>query len=101
MTTAQILVVVLALIAANLPFFTQRILWVRLPVSGAKNFGWRLLELLIGYFVIGGVSALLESRAHGGVYPQHWEFYAATLFLFLVFAFPGFTIRFLWRERRS
>lgn len=101
MTAAQFLVVVLALIAANLPFFSGRILWVRQPANGHKAFGWRLLELLIGYFVVGGIAALLESNAHGGVYPQHWEFYAATLFLFLVFAFPGFTVRFLWRERRS
>jgi hypothetical protein len=30
---------------------------------------------------------------------QNWEFYAVTACLFLVFAFPGFTYRYLWRRR--
>lgn len=101
MTAAQFIVVVLALAGANLPFFTARLfVFGKLPEQG-KHLGWRLLELLVAYFLVGGLAALLESRAHGSVYPQGWEFYAVTLCLFVVFAFPGFTVRYLWRERRS
>lgn len=101
MTASQFLIVVLAIFLANLPFFTRRIFWFGpLPASG-KRFVWRLLEAIAGYFLVGMLAALLESKAHGGVYPQHWEFYAVTVFLFLVFAFPGFTVRYLWRERRN
>ena len=38
-----------------------------------------------------------ESRA-GPVYRQRWEFYAVTVCLFLVFAYPGFIYRYLWRR---
>lgn len=100
MTAAQFIVVILALCAANQPFITQRVFWVK-TLSGGKHLGWHLLELLTGYFLVGFVAALMESKAHGTVYPQRWEFYAVTLFLFFVFAFPGFTARYLWRERRS
>ena len=100
MTVAQVLVVVLALAAANQPFLTRKLFWVRELAKG-KHLGWHLLELLSGYLLVGLLSALLESQAHGSVYPQHWEFYAITLFLYFVFAFPGFTARYLGRERRS
>ena len=101
MTAAQVLVIVLAMVAANLPFFTSRILYVATPRSGEKAFGWRLLEALAGYVVVGAIAMVLESRAYGSAYPQDWQFYAVTFCLFIVFAFPGFMARYLWRQRRS
>ena len=101
MTAAQFLVVILALVAANLPFFSQRLFYFGKPLGQGKHFGWHLLELLVGYLLVGLIAALLESKAHGSVYPQRWEFYAVTVFLFFVLAFPGFTARYLWRERRG
>jgi hypothetical protein len=100
MTAAQGLVILLAIVAANLPFFTRRICYIVVPGTGVKGLAWRLLELLIGYFLVGGIAALLESRAHGSVYPQGWQFYAVTLCLFIVLAFPGFVVRYLWKQRR-
>ncbi len=32
----------------------------------------------------------LENKVTGGLHPQQWEFYVATLCLFVVFALPGF-----------
>ena len=101
MTAAQLLVVVLAMVAANLPFFTSRILFVVTPRSGEKAFGWRLLEAVAGYLIVGVIAKALESRAYGAVYPQDWQFYAITFCLFIVLAFPGFLARYLWRQRRS
>ena len=50
------------------------------------------------YFIVGGVSMLLEVQV-APLHSQNWEFYAVTACLFLVFAFPGFTYRYLWRKR--
>lgn len=101
MTAAQLIVVVLAALAANLPFVSKRVFYFGKPLPNGRHLGWHLLELLSGYALVGLIAALLESSAHGSVYPQRWEFYAVTLFLFFVFAFPGFSVRYLWRERRS
>ena len=54
-TTAAWIVVFAALLAANLPFFTQRLLAV-LPLAHAKGLGLRLLELLVLYFLVGGLA---------------------------------------------
>jgi hypothetical protein len=90
----------LAFVAANLPFLFERILFVRAPAAGNKGLGWRVLELLLLYFVVGGLAHLLEGRAHGSAYAQNWEFYATTLCLFVVFAYPGFVYRYLWQGNK-
>ncbi|MFO6421301.1 DUF2818 family protein [Hylemonella sp. W303a] len=91
--------ILLAVLAANLPFFTERLLAV-LPLPAAlapKNLAWRLLELALLYCVVGGVGLFLEARA-GRVVVQGWEFYAVTAALFLTLAFPGFVWRYLRRQ---
>lgn len=98
MTSSALILLLMTLVAANLPFLVERILFVRKPETGSKHIGWRLLELVLLYFVMGGVAYLVE-RNLGPVQPQRWEFYAVTACLFLVFAFPGFMYRYLWRKR--
>lgn len=91
--------IVLALLAANLPFFTERLLAV-LPLPAAlapKNLGLRLLELVLLYVLVGGIGLWLEQRA-GRIAEQGWEFYAVTATLFLTLAFPGFVWRYLRRQ---
>jgi len=90
------LVVLTALMAANLPFFTHRLFGV-VAVSGAKSLGVRLLEVVVFYFLTGGLALVLEQRA-GQIAPQTWEFYAITGTLFITFAFPGFVYRFLLKR---
>ena len=90
----------LAFLAANLPFLFERVLFARRPSGGEKAFGWRLLELILLYLAVGLFAALLERGAHGVIYPQGWAFYVTTFCLFLVFAFPGFVLRYLWRGKR-
>ena len=88
----------LAAVLANLPFATERIFLVWSPASGVKPIGWRLVELVVYYFVTGAVAWLMESRV-GPAHAQRWEFYATTACLFLVFAYPGYVVRYLWRRR--
>lgn len=89
----------IAFVAANLPLLLERVLFVLAPRDGRKAFGWRVLELTMLYFAVGGLAWALEAQAHGAAYPQGWQFYAVTGCLFIVFAFPGFVYRYLWRRR--
>lgn len=93
------LVLLAGLCAANLPFLNQRAFAV-LPLRRPKSLPWRLAELLVLYFVVGGIGLALEKRA-GQIAPQGWEFYAVTGALFLTFAFPGFVWRYLVKHRAS
>jgi len=96
--TASIwLVLVLAFCAANLPFLTQRLLGV-VALARGKNLAIRLAELVLLYFIVGGIGLGLEKHA-GQISPQGWEFYAVTGALFLTFAFPGFVWRYLFKTR--
>ena len=89
-------VVLAAVVGANLPFVNSRLLAV-LPLKFPKNLGVRLLELVLFYFIVGGMALLLEQRA-GRIAPQNWEFYAITGTLFLTLAFPGFVYRYLYKR---
>lgn len=96
MNTMHIVLILLALLAANLPWFSERLFYL-VPLKN-KHLGWRVLELLVLYFALGGVAYLAERSNMGQVAPQSWEFYATTAALFIVFAFPGFVWRYLWRK---
>ncbi len=91
------LLIVAAFCAANLPFINQRFLAL-VPLRGPKSLALRLLELVLLYFLVGGLGFALEHRA-GQIAPQGWEFYAITGTLFLTFAFPGFVYRYLFKRR--
>lgn len=97
LTASVWLVIVLALAAANLPFFSQR-LFALVALRAPKSLGLRLLELLVLYLLVGGVGLLLEQRA-GQIARQGWEFYAVTGALFVTLAFPGFVWRYLFKHR--
>jgi hypothetical protein len=91
------LVLVVALVAANLPFVNERLLVVG-PRRDPKGLAWRFLELvLLGAATI-GLGFALEARI-GQRQPQGWEFFAALGCMFLTFAFPGFVWRYLRRRR--
>ncbi len=96
-STSIWLVIVVAAVAANLPFLTQRLLLV-VPMRRPKTLAWRLLELVVGYFVVGALGLALE-KAAGQIYAQGWEFYAITATLFITLAFPGFVYRYLMNRR--
>jgi hypothetical protein len=83
--------IALALLLANLPWLSQRCFLIL--QCDTKSMWLRLLEWFVLYFVVGGIALLLEQRAMGSIAPQDWEFYAVTLALFMVFAFPGFIYR--------
>jgi len=93
----------LAFFAANLPWFSNRLFYlIPLKREGqlveSKHLGWCLLELLALYFVVGSLAWYAEKSTFGQTAPQGWEFYSVTACIFLVFAFPGFVYRVLWKR---
>lgn len=96
MGNIQLILILLALLAANLPWFSERLFYI-IPLKN-KHFGWRLLELVLLYFATGGLALLAERSTMGQLAQRHWEFYAITACMFLVLAFPGFIYRYLWRK---
>ncbi|NRO96101.1 DUF2818 family protein [Paraburkholderia sp. NMBU_R16] len=98
MSAAGWFIVLLAVVAANLPFVNQR-LFALAPLGAAKKSAWiRIGELIVLYFVVGALGLMLEARA-GNRFDQGWQFYAITFCLFVVFAFPGFTFQYLVKRR--
>lgn len=94
----NLLLLLLALVAANLPWFSERLFYVIPLKSQPKSIAWCLLELIVLYFVMGAIAFYAERATMGQTVPQQWEFYAVTACLFLVFAFPGFVYRYFWKR---
>lgn len=92
------MVLLLAMLAANLPFVNNRWLAV-FPARAPKQLVHRLFELLLFYLLVGMVGLSLEQYV-GQRYPQGWEFYATTATLFLTLAFPGFVFRYLLKRHQ-
>jgi hypothetical protein len=92
------LLLLIALVLANLPFFTRRFLGV-LPAP-VKNAWWTLLELLLYYGVFLLLGFAVEAYV-GRAQPQQWQFYAMTFLMFLVLAYPGFVWRYLRRGAKE
>lgn len=94
-----IVLLVAALVAASLPFLTNRVFalvaWTK---SASKPFWLRLVEWFVLYLAWLALGKGLEA-SQGGVAPQAWQFYAITLGLFLVAAYPAFVWCYLWRRQ--
>jgi len=89
------LLLLIMFVLANLPWVNARFFLV-IPLKNGKNAWWRLLEVMVYYFVALLVSVGFEQRFAGNIYPQQWEFFVTTLSLFLVFSVPGVVYRHQW-----
>jgi hypothetical protein len=84
--------IIAAIIAANLPWLSERLFLVQ-ELPRGKRAWQRFLEWFVLYVIVGGIALGLEYKTNGTVHQQDWEFYAVTLCLFLIFALPGFIYR--------
>jgi len=87
------LLLVTAIVLANIPFILSNrlFIFIRVPVKTI----WINLSEWFLYFIVTGLFAyLLENKSMGHVAPQEWEFYAIGIFMFMIFAFPGFIYRY-------
>lgn len=94
----QTIILLLAFVAANLPWFSNKLFYAIPLKSSVKNLAWCLLELIILYLIVGAIGFYAEHATFGQVSAQGWEFYTVTFSLFLVFAFPGFIYKVLWKK---
>lgn len=96
MTSSTLLLVFFSIIAANLPWLTERFFIVFPPPFGGVKRTWmRLLEWLIFACFAVLFAWALEQKITGSTHSQDWEFFAIFLSLFVVFAFPSFIYRHL------
>ena len=104
-TAVTAVILALALIAANVPWFSERFLFVFNPPGGRKREWMRLIEWLLMLLLVGGIGLGFERQTQGTIHAQDWEFYVVGTCLFVVFAVPGFVYRhqlskMLSRQRR-
>lgn len=91
------IVILAGLVSANLPFISNKFLFV-FSLPKKKHAGWCLLELFIWMSLVFLLGIWLEGLL-GNVFPKRWEFFAIYICLFLVAAFPGFVWKFLRKNR--
>ena len=87
--------ILLFLVIANLPWFTERVFLVY-PLKSNKSVVIRLFELVVYYFASLLIAIAAEIQFSGEVFPQQWEFFVTTFCLFLVLAVPGVIYRYQW-----
>jgi hypothetical protein len=88
------LLLVSAIVLANVPWILSQRLFLFIPLHSAKSILTGLIEWF-SYFVLLGLMAWgLEQATMGNRSSQEWEFYVINLFLFAIFAFPGFIYRY-------
>ncbi len=92
MSLNDYIILLLAIVCANIPWISQRFLFVIIPANGKREW-MRLLEWLMFYLVVGAIALGIEKKTLGIIHQQQWEFYVTTLCLFMVCAFPGFLYR--------
>lgn len=97
---AEIAVIVLAIALANLPFVNQRVFGVvpmNVDAGGCKPSWLRGVELAVCYALVVLSARFIENRL-GSTASQNWQFYAVTVCLFIVAAYPGYVWRYLRRR---
>ena len=87
------LLLVTAIVLANIPFLLSNRLFVFIKVP-EKTIWINLAEWFLYFIITGFFAYLLENKSMGHVAEQSWEFYTITLFMFMIFAFPGFIYRY-------
>ncbi len=93
MTIGMKAFLLLAMIAANLPFLSAKLFFV-FSIAPKKSFWLTLAEFIFYFFLIGMLARFLEIQSYGAVYKQGIVFYIISLILFVIFAFPGFVLRY-------
>jgi hypothetical protein len=87
------IILVIAILAANLPWLTERFFFLFSPPGGNKRVWMRLAEWMVLMVMVGLIAVGFEKKTTGVIFHQGWEFYTIGICLFIVFALPGFIYR--------
>ncbi len=94
----SIVLIIVALALANLPWFSSRFLCCWSLSRGMKPLWMRILEWFLYYLLVALLSVYIEIQSLGEVYDKGWEFYCVVSFMYLILAFPGICYRHLYRR---
>ena len=92
------LLIVTAIILANLPWIMARHIFLFFPLKQEKTLGIVLLEMSAYFLMTVVLGYLLEGKTMGNHMSQAWEFWVTVVFLFMIFSFPGFIYRYNLRK---
>jgi len=87
------LLLVTAIVLSNIPFILSNRVFIFIKTPN-KSVVITMAEWFLYFIVTGMFAYLLENKSMGHVAPQEWEFYTIALFMFMIFAFPGFIYRY-------
>ncbi|MBN2647110.1 MAG: DUF2818 family protein [Thiotrichales bacterium] len=87
------LLLLTAIVLANIPFIMGNRLFLVFKLAH-KSIVVNLIEWFVYFLITGLFAYLLEQKSMGNVASQEWEFYTIVLFMFMIFAFPGFIYRY-------
>ena len=90
------LIILLSIVIANLPWLSNKLFLV-VEVGNKKSLAWVITELISLYLVWGLVLMFIENQVIGNIHNQDWEFYVVTFCLFIIFTFPGFIYKVIWK----
>lgn len=88
---------VTAIVLSNIPFILSNRLFIFIKVP-EKSIWINFAEWFLYFIITGFFAYLLENKSMGHVAEQSWEFYTINLFMFMIFAFPGFIYRYNLRQ---
>jgi len=89
-----LVLLVVAVISANIPWLSERFLFIFSLPHQNKKIWMRLLEWVLLYVLVGAIAMGMEQKIYGQRHAQSWEFYVVTVALFMLFALPGIIYRF-------
>lgn len=93
-SSAVVLLLVVAVLAANYPWLSQKVFFV-LPEPSAGKSSWvRCLEWLLNFGLVLLFGLGLERKINGVIHAQQWEFFVVSFLFFMVLAMPGFIYRY-------
>ena len=92
----NIILIIFTFFAANIPWFSDN-LFLFFLLKKPKSIPTIFLEIVGFYLILGFFFVFIEKQVVGNIHDQEWEFYIITLFLFLVFSFPGFIYKVVWK----
>lgn len=95
---AALLLLLLAVVCANVPWLSERPFLVMPPLPRAKPAWLRLVEWMVYYLLMLLLAVGLERKVNGVIHAQQWEFYAVTALMFAVLAMPGFIYHYDFRH---
>lgn len=93
-SSAVLLLLVVAVLAANYPWLSQKVFFI-LPEPREGKPAWlRCFEWLLNFGLVLLFGLGLERKINGVIHVQQWEFFVVGFLFFMVLAMPGFIYRY-------